>query len=90
MMEIALAIAKGAYLRDEFRGAHYKPDFPERDDDHWLKTTIATYEAGQDEPEISYESVDIRHLDPIKRDYTHAKRVKHILKNIPTNIQLPL
>ena len=83
-------IAKGALLRDEFRGAHYKPEFPERDDEHWLKTTIATYDPNQDEPLITYEPVDIRHLDPIKRDYTQAKKVKPTLKNIPANLQLPL
>ncbi len=90
MLEVALVIAKGALLRNEFRGAHFKPDFPERDDENWLKTTIATYDATKDEPIISYEPVDTRHLDPIKRDYTKAKRVKPTLKNIPSNLQLPL
>jgi succinate dehydrogenase / fumarate reductase flavoprotein subunit len=88
MIEIALVIAKGALLRNEFRGAHFKPDYPNRDDEHWLKTTIATY--AEEEPKISYEPVDMRHLDPIKRDYTQAKMVKPTLKNIPTNIELPL
>jgi succinate dehydrogenase / fumarate reductase, flavoprotein subunit len=88
MIELALVIAKGALLRNEFRGAHYKPDFPERDDKNWLKTTIAMYNA--EEPVITYEPVDIRHLDPIQRDYTQAKKVKPHLKNIPNNIQLPI
>lgn len=88
MLEVALIIAKGALLRNEFRGSHYKPEFPERDDANWLKTTIASY--APDEPIISYKPIDMRHLDPIKRDYTHAKKVKPTLKNIPTNIQLPL
>lgn len=90
MMELSLVIVKGALLRNEFRGAHYKPEFPERDDKNWLKTTIAMYDPKQDEPVISYEPVDTRHLDPIKRDYTTAKKVKPTLKNIPTNIQLPV
>ncbi|HSX26956.1 MAG TPA: succinate dehydrogenase flavoprotein subunit, partial [Chlamydiales bacterium] len=88
MLEIALVIVKGALLRNEFRGAHFKPEFPERDDVHWLKTTIASYDPK--EPVIAYEPVDIRHLDPIKRDYTHAKKIKPTLKNIPANIQLPI
>ena len=88
MLELSLVITKGALLRNEFRGSHYKPEFPERDDQNWLKTTIATYH--QDEPVITYEPVDMRHLDPIKRDYTHAKKLKPELKNIPANIQLPL
>ena len=90
MLEIALIIAKGALLRNEFRGAHFKPEFPEKDDENWLKTTIATFSSSQDEPIITYEPVDMRHLDPIKRDYTKAKKVKPTLKNIPPNIQLPL
>ncbi len=88
MIEVALIITKGALLRDEFRGSHYKPEYPKRDDEHWLKTTIAEYH--EDEPVISYEKVDTRHLDPSQRDYTTAKKVKPTLKNIPTNIELPL
>jgi succinate dehydrogenase / fumarate reductase flavoprotein subunit len=90
MLEIALIIVKGALLRNEFRGAHYKPEFPDRDDKNWLKTTIATYDPKGDEPVINYEAVDIRHLDPIQRDYTQAKKVEPVFKNIPTNIQLPV
>lgn len=90
MLDIALIITKGALLRDEFRGAHYKPEFPKRDDENWLKTTIATYDATKDEPVITYEAVDLRHLKPVLRDYTKAKKVKPHLDNIPSNIQLPL
>lgn len=90
MMEVALVIVKGALLRDEFRGSHFKPEFPERDDRNWLKTTIASYDKTKDEPIISYEPIDIRHLDPIKRDYTKAKKVSPTLKNVPANIKLPL
>ena len=90
MLELSLVIAKGAYLRNEFRGAHFKPEFPERDDKNWLKTTIATYDPSKDEPVISYEPVDMRHLEPIKRDYMQAKKIKPTLKNVPTNIQLPI
>ncbi len=88
MLELALVITKGALLRNEFRGSHYKSEFPERDDVNFLKTTIASFHP--DEPIISYEPVDIRHLDPVKRDYTRAKKVTPQLKNIPSNLQLPL
>ena len=88
MLELALVITKGALLRDEFRGSHFKPEFPKRDDEHWLKTTLATY--AEDEPIITYEPVDTRHLEPEKRDYTVAKRVRPTLKNIPERIQLPI
>ncbi len=90
MIELALVITKGALLRDEFRGSHFKPQFPERDDENWLKKTIATYSSTSDEPEISFEDVDIRHLKPIKRDYSKAKVVKPHLDNVPENIKLPL
>jgi len=90
MLELALVITKGALLRDEFRGAHFKPEFPERNDKDWLKSTIATYNAHADEPDISYKKIDIRHLKPVLRDYTTAKKIKPKLDNIPTNIQLPI
>lgn len=88
MVEVALVITKGALLRNEFRGSHYKPEFPERNDEQWLKSTIATY--SEDEPTISYEAVDLRHLDPSKRSYVSAKKTKPTLKNVPESLQLPL
>ena len=90
MIELALVVTKGALLRDEFRGSHFKPEFPERDDEKWLKETIATYDAKAGEPEISYAPIDMRHLKPVKRNYSTAKRVKPHLENIPANIQLPI
>lgn len=90
MLELAMVITKGALLRDEFRGSHFKPEFPERDDENWLKTTIATYNPDRDEPEISYEPIDTPYLQPIHRDYTKAKRIKPKLENIPKNIELPI
>jgi succinate dehydrogenase / fumarate reductase flavoprotein subunit len=89
MLHLAAVITKGALLRDEFRGAHYKPEFPKRDDEHWLKTTIATY-SGTLDPNISYEPVDTRHLKPVLRDYSKAKKVQPKLDNIPVNIKSPI
>lgn len=90
MLEVALIIAKGALLRDEFRGSHFKPEFPERDDANWLKTTIATYDPAKDEPVITYLPVDTRHLSPIKREYAKAKKIKPTLENLPKNVALPI
>lgn len=90
MLELALVITKGALLRNEFRGAHFKPEFPERDDEQWLKTTIAQYDKNNKEPTITYQPVDLRHLKPISRDYSQAKKVKPTLENIPSNILLPI
>ena len=44
MLYLARVITKGALLRNESRGAHYKPDFPERDDENFLKTTMAKFD----------------------------------------------
>lgn len=70
MIHLARAITKGAYLRNESRGAHYKPEFPERNDEDFLKTTIAQFDPVNKEPIISYEDVDISLIPPRKRDYS--------------------
>src|ERR1035441_3829000 len=57
MLQLARVIAQGATMRDESRGAHYKPDFPERDDANWLKTTKAYFAADADEPRFEFEQV---------------------------------
>ncbi len=67
MIELARVITLGALARDESRGAHYKPDFPNRDDANWLKTTIAKYTAKG--PELSYEQVDTSLIKPRERKY---------------------
>lgn len=89
MLDIAKIITKGALLRDESRGAHFKDDFPKRDDENWLKTTIASYNKSGDH-DFSYIPVDIRYLKPIQRDYSQAKKVKPHLENVPDNIKLPI
>jgi succinate dehydrogenase / fumarate reductase flavoprotein subunit len=71
MLQLARVITLGALNRDESRGAHYKPDFPERDDENFLKTTIAEYSL--EAPILSYEAVDIGLIEPRKRDYTKGK-----------------
>ena len=72
MLELAEAMTLGALLRDESRGAHYKPEFPERDDDKFLKTTKAQWTP--EGPQISYEEVDVSLIPPRKRDYTTDKK----------------
>ena len=47
MLILARVITLGALQRNESRGAHYKPDFPERDDANWLKTTRAKFSDGE-------------------------------------------
>ena len=69
MIKMAEAILRGALLRNESRGAHYKPQFPERDDANFLKATIATYDAATDSAQISYEPVDTSLVPPRARTY---------------------
>ncbi|WP_239711030.1 MULTISPECIES: succinate dehydrogenase flavoprotein subunit [unclassified Mammaliicoccus] len=70
MLVLARVITIGAYNRNESRGAHYKPEFPERNDEEWLKTTIAQFRGPEEAPELSYEEVDVSHIKPRKRDYS--------------------
>ena len=72
MLELARVITIGALNRNESRGAHYKPDFPDRDDESFMKTTIAEYSG--EGPVISYEAVDVSLIPPRKRDYSKAKQ----------------
>lgn len=67
MLELARVITLGALRRDESRGAHYKPDFPDRNDAQWLKTTLATWTPSG--PEFRYAPVDISLLKPEARKY---------------------
>jgi succinate dehydrogenase / fumarate reductase flavoprotein subunit len=71
MLELAHVITLGARLRDESRGAHYKPEFPERDDEKFLKTTRALY--APDGPTIDYEEVDTQYIPPRIRKYSVEK-----------------
>ncbi|MGA9882928.1 MAG: succinate dehydrogenase flavoprotein subunit [Candidatus Acidiferrales bacterium] len=70
MLVLAQAIALGALERNETRGAHYKPEFPERDDANWLKTTIARYNSGK--ICLEYQNVDTSLIPPRERKYTAA------------------
>lgn len=72
MLELARVITLGALNRNESRGAHYKPEFPERNDDDWMKTTKAKYTP--DGPVFEYEEIDVSLIKPRKRDYTTDKK----------------
>ncbi|AOM84058.1 succinate dehydrogenase flavoprotein subunit [Salisediminibacterium beveridgei] len=74
MMDLAKVITQGAYRRNESRGAHYKPEFPERNDEDWLKTTMASFDSFHREPVFNYKEVDTSMIEPRKRDYTQSKK----------------
>jgi succinate dehydrogenase / fumarate reductase flavoprotein subunit len=69
MLHLARVIVQGARLRDESRGAHYKPDFPDRNDEKFLKTTMAKFDATTSAPAFSYAEVDTSLIPPRPRHY---------------------
>ena len=73
MILLARVITLAALNRDESRGAHYKPEFPNRDDEKYLKTTIAKFNPATNAPEISYIDFDHSAIKPRPRRYDIAK-----------------
>ena len=67
MIELAQAIAGGALLREESRGAHTRTDFPTRDDEKFLHHTLFHIKGGK--PEFSKKEVDVSIWEPQERRY---------------------
>ncbi|HZH62357.1 MAG TPA: succinate dehydrogenase flavoprotein subunit [Metabacillus sp.] len=74
MLQLSRVVTLGAYNRNESRGAHYKPEFPDRNDEDWLKTTMAKYTGDRTAPEFHYDDVDVSLIKPRKRDYSKSKK----------------
>ena len=80
MLKLALCVAHGAALRTESRGAHFREDFPRRDDAQWLKRTLATWPGAGDElPTLDYEALDVGRMElpPGWRGYGAKDYVDH-------------
>jgi succinate dehydrogenase / fumarate reductase flavoprotein subunit len=69
MLELSRVVVQGALLRDESRGAHYKPDFPDRNDEKFLKSTMASFTGSAEGPRFEYEEVDTQFIKPRPRRY---------------------
>jgi succinate dehydrogenase / fumarate reductase flavoprotein subunit len=67
MLDNAECVVVGALERKESRGAQFRTDYPERNDDEWLKHINLTYSV--DGPEISYSPVTITQWQPEARTY---------------------
>jgi succinate dehydrogenase / fumarate reductase flavoprotein subunit len=67
MLDNAEAIVLGALERKESRGAQYRTDYPERNDDEWIKHINITLEGN--EPKISYSEVTMTQWEPQERTY---------------------
>jgi succinate dehydrogenase / fumarate reductase flavoprotein subunit len=67
LLHFAELIVSGALKREESRGAHFRNDFPKRDDARWMKHTLAQY--GEDGPRLSYAPVTKTRYEPMERSY---------------------
>ncbi len=94
MILMAETVLKGALMRNESRGAHYKPAFDKRDDANYLKTTLASYDTTTDQAVISYGPVDTSLVPPRARTYgkqadaaptkpTESKNTSSVASGIP-------
>jgi fumarate reductase flavoprotein subunit len=80
MLRIALCVAQGALLRTESRGAHFREDYPQRNDREWLKRTLATWENESDDlPTIRYEDIAVSDMElpPGFRGYGTRNHIDH-------------
>jgi len=67
MLHLAEAIVEGALARKESRGSHFRMDFPNRDDAHWLRHTLAFRTA--EGVKLDYKKVTITSYPPKERTY---------------------
>ncbi|MDV3293418.1 MAG: succinate dehydrogenase/fumarate reductase flavoprotein subunit [Nitrososphaerales archaeon] len=67
MLTVAEVVVVGALARTESRGAHFRRDFPQRDDERWMKHTLAMDVAGG--PKLDYSPVKVTKYQPMERHY---------------------
>jgi len=76
MLRLAMTVAKGAEARTESRGAHYRTDFPLRNDRDWMNRTLVRWGADESDPTFSYEPTGIVDLPPGHRGYGSDERIE--------------
>jgi succinate dehydrogenase/fumarate reductase flavoprotein subunit len=67
LLDLAATMVAGAVDRTESRGAHSRTDFPERDDENWMKHTLSYLE--DDEIRLDYSEVTVTKYEPQVRSY---------------------
>ena len=80
MLKLAQCVAYGALQRNESRGAHYRADFPQRNDRDWMRRTLATWPNASGElPQLEYEALDIMRMEmpPGWRGYGARDYIDH-------------
>ena len=68
LLDLAEALVDGAMTREESRGAHYREDFPKRDDANWLKHTLV-YRNPDGSRRFEYRPVTMGRYEPMERKY---------------------
>ncbi|WNO08572.1 fumarate reductase flavoprotein subunit [Teredinibacter sp. KSP-S5-2] len=79
MLKLALCVAQGALQRTESRGAHFREDYPLRDDANWLNRTLASWKEGDELPSLEYEQLDVKTMEypPAWRGYGAKEWKEH-------------
>jgi fumarate reductase flavoprotein subunit len=80
MLKMALCVAYGALQRTESRGAHFREDYPRRNDAEWLNRTLATWKSENDTlPTLAYERLDVMKMElpPGWRGYGAKDHIDH-------------
>lgn len=72
MLQLAELFAKGALMRTESRGAHYRSDYPDTDDEHWLRNILVKLENGRDT--FWTEPVELKYLKEVKARYDRVNQ----------------
>ncbi|MCF7803811.1 MAG: succinate dehydrogenase flavoprotein subunit [Candidatus Marinimicrobia bacterium] len=68
LLDFSSAIVESALAREESRGAHYREDFQDRDDENWLKHTLA-YRQENGDITLDFKPVVITEFEPKERKY---------------------
>ena len=80
MIKLALTVAFGAAVRCESRGAHFREDYPRRNDAEWLKRTLAYWpDDSATLPTLKYEELDVMKMElpPGWRGYGTKNHIDH-------------
>jgi fumarate reductase flavoprotein subunit len=80
MLKLSLCVALGALRREESRGAHFREDFPLRNDRDWLSRTLASWpDAGATQPQLGYEELSVMGMEmpPGWRGYGEKNHIDH-------------